>query len=216
MSERALTTTNNNERDPYLEYGSSEQNVVGRFLKFKDGDYLYQPPNEKKPTVIPVGTRLIADMPSLQRGWVRWRDKEPVDREMGLVFEAYQPPRRDDLGDNDKQLWETNNDGSLRDPWQKTDQLVLRSVDDPTDDDAAFTFATSSWGGRRAVRDLCKVYGKERRARPGQLPVVQLDVDSFMHEDYGRIKRPKFVVTGWTDGSPEATNNNGGADDVPF
>jgi hypothetical protein len=129
---------------------------------------------------------------------------------MSLVSERVPMPDRDDLGDNDKQLWETNNDGSPRDPWQETYKLTLRSVEDPSDDDAAYTFTTSSKGGRRAMKKLSRIYGKEGiRMRPGQLPIVELDYSSYQHSDFGRMKSPEFKVVGWVKLTESAGNGAG-------
>jgi hypothetical protein len=203
------------ERNPWERYGASGRNVVGRYLKFKEGDFLAG----ESQAPVKLGTRLIADVANLEIGYVRWVDQKPDKQEMGLLSEGFIMPDRDDLGDNDTDLWARDErTGEPRDPWAQTNQLVLRPVDQPTDDDEAYTFTTSSKSGLRAIRELCKIYGKEVRARPGQLPIVELACGSYQHPDYGRMKTPKFTVVGWTDGSaPKAIANGGDTDDdLPF
>ena len=58
-------------------------------------------------------------------------------------------PDRDELGFLDEDAWEGPG-GERQDPWQNT--RLVYFVDPETAD--AFTFSTSSWGGRSAVADL--------------------------------------------------------------
>jgi hypothetical protein len=220
MSELTTTTRSTAltaERNAFEEAGASD--FVGRFLRFVKGEFLTG--DSEDPETVPLGTRFIAEAQNMERGWVRWRDKRPVDEMMHLVSERVPMPKRDDLGDNDDKLWESNKDGSPKDPWQETWKLTLRSVEDPGDDDAAFTFTTSSKGGRRAMKILAKTFGKEGlRMRPGQLPIVELSYTTYDHRVHGRMKNPEFKVVDWV--TPDADNGDGsnadngnGADNSP-
>jgi hypothetical protein len=216
MSELSTTTRSTavtTERNAFEEFGAS--GFVGRFLRFVKGDFLTG--DSEHPEEVPLGMRLIAEVPNMEKGWVRWRENRPVDEMMNLVSERVPMPTREDLGDNDKSLWESNKDGSPRDPWQETYKLTLRSVEDPDDDDKAFTFTTSSKGGRRAIKKLSGIFGKEGlRMRPGQLPIVELSYTKYDHPDFGLMKNPEFKVVGWV--APNAGAGNGAAadEDVPF
>jgi hypothetical protein len=97
-------------------------------------------------------------------------------------------------------------DGKPCDPWIHTMRLVLRP-EGSTDDAEAFTFETRTPGGRGAVCELCKVYGRARRARPGQLPIVELAVEKINEAELADayawlgelawVHAPKFKVVGW-------------------
>jgi hypothetical protein len=183
--------------DPFAEYGRATRGrrVVGRYLKFNKGDYLAG----QDSTEIPIGTRLMADMGTLEVGWIKWVDKKPADQDMGLLGDTrYKLKRRDELGDTDKDLWEVDQDGKHRDPWVLVNQIVLLDPDRPDLTDEAFTFTTSSKGGLRAIGGLCEAYSKERRMLGNVLPVVELGVETYDHEQYGRLKSPKFKIVGWT------------------
>jgi hypothetical protein len=208
----ALTT----EQNAFEQFGASGS--VGRYLRFNKGEFLCG--DAENPDVIELGTRLIAEVPNMEGGWVKWRDKTPVDERMHLISERIPMPNRTDLGDNDPELWEKNKDGSPRDPWAETYRLTLRSVEDPDDDDAAFTFTTSSKGGRRAMKKLGGIFGKEGlRMRPGQLPIVELSFTAYDHRDHGRMKNPAFKVVGWmkpdnnSNGSGNGSGNGAAADE---
>jgi hypothetical protein len=187
----AVSTAGSN---PWLEYGAAvgASDIVGDLLKFSKGDFLAGQDNRE----IAPGTRLIANMDSLEVGWIRWEDNRPADRQMGRCAEGFKPPKRNELGDNDKSLWALDDSGSPRDPWQFSNHLVLA---DPEDDGQIYTFATSSKGGLTAIGALCSTYGQAMRQHPDEWPIVELDVGSYAHSNksYGRIKFPIFEVVGW-------------------
>ena len=117
--------------------------------------------------------------------------------------------RRSDLGDHDKDHWEVDAEGAPRDPWQFTNYLILRDIDNGE----IYTFAKSSKGGLGAVGELCKAYGKAMRQWPNHRPVIEFDVGSYQHRDrsLGRIKFPILKIVLWVakdsspgDGTPAA------------
>lgn len=176
-----------NETNPFEEYGNAAtaRGIEGTLLTFHKGDYLAG--QEKKE--VPLGTEFEALIDKLMTGWVCWQDGMPVDKEnMGLVAERFVPPRRKELGDLDKTLWERDPKGQEQDPWQLTNYLPMRRIDNGE----IYTFATNSKGGLTAVGELCKLYGKEMRQRPDQDPVIGLDASSYMHRNsrIGRVDVP--------------------------
>jgi hypothetical protein len=167
------------------------QNITGTRLKFSKGDWLAGQENRQ---IVP-GTRMVGDMDSFSVGWVRWSNGKPRDPRMGRVVERFKPARRDDLGDNDCDLWETSDSGEPRDPWTFTNNLVMADLETRE----VFTFTTSSKGGRRAVEKLCQLYGREQARHPDEWPVVELQFDSYQHpnKSFGRIKEPVLKIVGW-------------------
>jgi hypothetical protein len=186
----AVSTTGSN---PWLDYGEAvgASNIVGDLLKFSKGDFLAGQDSRE----IAMGTRLIANMDTLEVGWIKWEDNRPAERRMGLFAEGFRAVKRSELGDDDRELWETYDDGSAKDPWQFSNQLIFASPDDGE----VFTFATSSRGGLGAIGELCKAYGQGMRQHPDEWPIVKLDVGSYAHrnKNFGRIKFPIFEVVGW-------------------
>jgi hypothetical protein len=122
-TEVATTETMKNAFEVYGD-AASPTKIVGDLLKFSKGDYFAGVNSEE----IPMGTELVACMDSLLIGYVKWQNNKPVEQIMGLLVEGFQPPRRKDLGDTDEAEWEENDDGSKRDPWTLTNQLVMSTV----------------------------------------------------------------------------------------
>jgi hypothetical protein len=175
---------------------------------FTKGDYVGGPNADE----IPIGTVMIADITELTVGFIRWENGQPDERVMGKLGEGFRPPRRAELGDTDEELWDRDDAGRPRDPWQRGFELPMVMRDDP---DQAFTFVTGSKGGEGAIGELCKIYGKHIRIKPKEIPVIRLDVGSYQHSNkaFGRIKYPVFEVIGWVDrgeydGSGGAPNNS--------
>jgi hypothetical protein len=185
-------------------------------LKFDKGDWLAG----KDGTEIPAGTRLVAIMPSLLVGWIKWEDNHVVDEIMGLIAEGQPLPKRAALGDTDKALWACDDKGAQRDPWQLTNKLILVAADG---DEQIYTFSTQSKGGRDAVAELCKAYGKRIRQVSDELPIIALESGSYLHSDrqIGRVKTPELEVVGWRKADHYLDLLNGdskgdGAAELPF
>jgi hypothetical protein len=184
-------TTNEDNIDFFKQYAdeTSGRRFVGPLLKFAKGDYSSD--GEK----IPLGTRYVALMASLTIGWVKWEDNYPIDHRMGLVAEGFKAPKREDLGDTDKDEWE---DG--RDPWQRTNYIVFADLENHE----LCTFTSSSRGGLGAIGELCKVYSprwQEEELRD-QMPVIELTSREYKHREFGKIRAPSLKVIEWVDGAP--------------
>lgn len=182
-------------REPnfYERYGdaATARNIVGKLLKFtKFGEYKAGIDNEN----IPIGTMLVAYMPSFAAGYVRWEGGSPAQAEMGYVGEGFVPPKRNDLGWNDAEEWDKDDRGGPRDPWQFTNSLIFIDVDKY----ALYTFNTSSKGGLGALGGLSKIYGRHIKTHPRDLPTIKLGVDSYPHriKAYGDIRYPVFAIVG--------------------
>jgi hypothetical protein len=216
----------NPQKNYFEQYGEqvSQRNIVGRLLKFSKGDYLVGENNAE----MKIGTELVANMDELMVGWIRWEDNKPAEQIMGRLVEGYQPLKREELGHEDKSLWEVDEvSNEPRDPWQFSNYMIMKTPGEDDPDDALFTFATSSRGGLGGIGELCKSYGKVMRQRPDEFPIVKLGVGSYPHKNkaFGRIKYPIFDIVGWTAKSEfneilgQAAANAEGKkadDDLPF
>lgn len=179
--------------DPYVAYGDQASGGATNILKFKKGTY-YAGPDEVE---VPIGTQLVANPPGAKIGCIRWEDGHPTEDRMVLISEGVAPPRRNELGDDDQSLWETDDRGDPRDPWQFTNSLPLK---DPKTGEE-YLFSTSSKGGIRALGKFLKAYGVEYRQKPGRLPVIELQADDYAHpnKSYGRIDVPVLPLVNWVD-----------------
>jgi hypothetical protein len=189
----AGTAVANPNTNYFQSYGDqvSQRSIVGSLLKFSKGDFLAGENEEE----VEEGTRFVANMDELMVGWIRWWDAKPSDQIMGRVSDGYQPPKRNELGDDDKSRWELDDKNEPKDPWQFSNYLILKAEEG----DELFTFTTSSRGGLNAIGELCKAYGKAMRQRPDEYPIIALGVGSYQHSNkaYGRIKFPIFDIVGW-------------------
>jgi hypothetical protein len=165
----------------------------GLLLKFTKGDWAVGRDGD----VLPIGTQLVPVMNSLMIGWQFWQNSEPSDPRMGFYVEGFMPPKRRELGDTDKTLWEIGVNGEPRDPWAYTNALPFVSPDKRK----VYTFTTSSSGGRTAVDDLCMDHSK---TPPGKYPIIALEASSYMHSkrEIARVKVPVFRIVGQVDAAP--------------
>lgn len=202
--------------DPFLAFGGlGGSREEGQYLSYKQGEWLFG--QDKK--VLPMGTKLVANMPGLRFGWRRWQDNKPVEDLRRLVIERSpnQIEPRSSLGDNDKALWDTMN-GRPVDPWQQT--MTVELIDGQGE---KYILSISSVTGLPTMMALATTYGKEGRLRPRQLPLVELGTSYFMHSDtkIGKVHTPVLKVVGWVDGETlerveDSISPGGGDDAIPF
>jgi hypothetical protein len=138
------------------------------------------------------GKKLVADIADLMKGWRSFKDRKPIHAVV-RVEDRIPAPRREDLGDTDKRLW----DSKQGDPWKFVAMLPL--FDPETHE--TFMFTTSTDGGAKAVNLLVDAFVvKQRPPRPvPALPIVELGSDSYINNKYNRICTPILDIIGWTD-----------------
>jgi len=180
----ALTTIANDGWDDAAT-DARDRVLRGTLLKFADSNWT----RGKEAEPVKRGTQLVAI--GTAAAWARWQNGKPVEyrmREPGTKM-----PEREELGDLDQAQWELGPDGKTkRDPWQNTRFVYL--VDPDTAE--AFTFSTSSWGGREAVINLGDAIARMRMAHPNAMPIVALEAAPMITR-YGRKSKPTFKIIGW-------------------
>jgi hypothetical protein len=192
-------------------------NVIrGSILKFADWRWTHG----QEGTVLREGTRLLAT--GCAHAWVKWVDGKPAQYVMRKPGE--QLCERDELGDMNKGAWELGFDDQPKDPWQETRFVWLLG-----ENAEAYTFSTSSWGGRTAVIDLADQILRMRYAKKGAIPIVELHA-AEMKTKFGKKSKPILKVVDWRypDGSelPDQTarpaitreppKNGDMNDEIPF
>jgi hypothetical protein len=100
---------------------------------------------------------------------------------------------RQTLGYTNTAEWEAGADGAPKDPWQFVNYLPLVRLDDGE----AYSFTTSSRGGLNAIGKLAGQFARLRWKHRGMVPVVAIEVGSYQHDRYGKIKFPVFRIVDW-------------------
>jgi hypothetical protein len=168
---------------------NAERVVRGTLLKFSDWRWT----KGTEGTDVEEGTTLAAL--NTVAAWVKWSAGKPVEYRMRKPGERL--PDRDELGDLDESAWDWGPDGNPKDPWQNTRFVYFV---DPTTAEA-YTFSTSSWGGRQAVNDLAEQIQRMRFGKPGASPLVELHA-APMTTKFGKKSKPFFKVVDWHGGEP--------------
>jgi hypothetical protein len=183
-------------------YGRSGGDLFGDLLKFsgKTGAWTAGAQGIE----VPIGTQLVAILPEMLAGYVKWSDGELVEQALVPVTEAYDPKAlRVSLGDTDRDKWAQGEDGQHGDPWKEAAYLPLKNLKTG----AEYTYSTSSLGGVRAVKKLVATYAWQLRAAPettaNHLPVVELGARSYKHADRkrGTIFNPMLTGIDWVPAS---------------
>jgi len=159
--------------------------IRGSLLRFADWRWLIG----KEAVEVKEGRQLVAVATNV--AWVKWRRGQKPEyrlREPGGRLQD-----RDELGDNDQTQWELSPDGKeVRDPWQIT--RFVHMIDPQTAE--AFTFSTSSWGGRDCVINLADQTKRMRSKHPDAVPLVELGA-APMSTRFGKKSKPTLKVVGW-------------------
>ena len=174
--------------DPYTAYGRA----VGTdtpFLKFVKVEFKFGVDDE----VLPLGTRLVPHMAELKAGFIKWKDGAPEDERMVRIADGKPIPQREDLGDDDRNAWETDPNGTPIDPWQVVNTLPFKDPETGQE----FVFSTGSRGGIGAIGKLATKYGRQRHKHGDKLPIIEIGSDSYRHKTYGDVPYPTFKIVAW-------------------
>jgi hypothetical protein len=183
---QTIPTTDDGWNDAAAEAG--ERMIRGQILKFADWRWMVG----KEATPVADGKRLVALATSAM--WVRWQGGKPV--QYHVRHPGQRLPEREQLGHDNEGEWEIGPTGERIDPWSNTRLVYL--VDPDTAE--AFTFSTSSIGGRSAVTELGDQIGRMRNAHFDALPIVELRAVE-MKTRFGRKSKPLLKVIGWKNAS---------------
>jgi hypothetical protein len=205
-------------RTPVQQYldGVAPAAIVGRMIKFgKDGKFI----TADDTAVVSDEADFTALCDQTLVGWLKFNGAgEPPDRVMGVLYDDFQMPARDTLGDADPSSWELGLDGRPQDPWQHHVYLVLQRADTGE----LFTYVTSSITGRRAIGNLLRHYDRMTKTNPDEYPVVRLKVGGFQHRDdrVGWVATPVLAVVGRAPrdsaAKPDTSHAGDMNDAVPF
>jgi hypothetical protein len=183
-----------------------------KILKFKKGEYFV---GEEE---ILLGSEYLAHVVGWTKCWIKFVDGEVAERKIYPVAKGARPPDREDLDDLDESKWEEGLDGKPADPWVYQYLLPLEN----RSNGELVIFVTSSFGGRRAVADLCQLYTRRtQKMGPGQ-PIIKLAKAEMPTKKFGKVPRPLFEVIGWdnnpVESSPPAETSSSGDtnDSIPF
>ena len=164
-------------------------------IKFKKGEYWS---NEEE---IPLGTQFIAHALSWTKSWVHFENRTVVERRNYRVARREKAPERDQIPNNDQSSWPYGLDGKTKsDPWVLQYLLPLEDIDTGE----VRVFVGSSFGGRRAVGEVCSAWSRRAAKEPdcGQ-PIIELQSATFPTRNYGDVDRPYFKIVGWDSGRTE-------------
>ena len=159
-------------------------------LKFEKGDWVLGQEKED----LPHGSLLAANMSGVEWGWVRWHDSKPTDRRMGLLAEGFQVESRGTLPDQDRQLWDVDEKGQPRDPWQKMIEIPVREADGQQRE-MLLSGGSKGWEG--CCRALFESYGKGLKEGRQGTPILKLSSSHYDHKKYGRVKVPVLELAEW-------------------
>ena len=187
-------------------------------LKFDHGKYVF---GTDKKEEVPIGTKLETDLFRASWGFVRWERGKPVERRVVEVGGGTKPPSREELGDDDKEVWEPGAGGAPKDPWQKTFELPVKEIGG---EEREFLLSGSSRGFEIAFGSFVKNASRQVGSHIGEVPVIELGASTFSTKLHGRVACPEFKIVDWVkpslggaedddDGDDLAEDLN---DDIPF
>lgn len=185
-----------------------------KMLKYKKGDYWCDGHE------VPLGTQVIAHCIGWVKAWIKFENRTVIERKLYRVARGERAPERDELPDKDQQYWGPGLDGRPADPWTLQYLLPMENLETGEQ----YVFIGSSFGGRRAVGELCSAYARRRaKDRDTGQPIVELQSTTMPTRNYGHVKRPIFEIVSWGSEhepveqiSKAVSAKNEMDDDIPF
>jgi hypothetical protein len=135
------------------------------------------------------GETVVVEMNYLAHGFDKWIDKKLINSRHGFVFSRFALPERHELGDNDSAVWPIDMNSKRADPWSFNFKVRASGEDGET-----YSWTASSYGAQKAVK---KLIGEFMRHGGQANPIVELGLDSYQHDTYGKVYTPKLTVVGW-------------------
>jgi hypothetical protein len=160
----------------------------------------------------------VALCPETLVGWIKFSGSDsPPERVMGLLYDGFKMPERDELGDLDETQWPAGLSNAPEDPWKH--QIALPLMNASTQELLVFTTLNDT--GRRSVGRLLQHYERMLRLNRDELPIIRLKVGGFNHRDprVGWVSTPQFAIIGRVkrgDVAKPATRADDFDDCVPF
>jgi hypothetical protein len=196
---------------------TAAQNDAGfeKILKFKKGEYFIGKEE------VALGTKYLAHVVGWTKCWIKFVDGEVAQRKLYRVALGEKPPEREDLDDFDnKEIWPEGLDGEPADPWVYQYLLPLENMSNGE----VIIFVTSSFGGKRAVAELCDAYAKRTKKTGCGQPIIKLATTVIPTTKYGKVPRPLFEAVGWDEQEatgdmeviPPPTSEDDFRDEIPF
>lgn len=216
MTQQSNELTTHSTELENIQNAAREDAGFEKILKFKKGNYVIGDED------VALGTEYIAHTIAWTKCWIKFTDGEVAERKAYRVAKGEIPPERDELDDLDQDKWPKGLDGSPADPWLFQ---YLIPFEDPASGEIVI-FAASSFGGRRAVAELCSAYVKRTKKieNCGQ-PIIKLGVTDMPTKKFGPVPRPEFEVIGWDEAAtsgtveviaPAAPKSADPDDEIPF
>jgi hypothetical protein len=191
--------------------------IVGRRMKFDNKTSRYFMPDNDE--TVAETAEFIALCDQTAAGYLKFNGKgNPPDSIMGLIYEGFEVPARDELSDRDESTWPIGLSDEPEDPWQHRQYLVLQN----TETSELFTFDAANKTSWRAVANLLRHYERMRRTNPDEYPVVRLKTGGFPHKEerVGWVSVPVFAIIGRVprDSATKPDTSLGGDldDEIPF
>jgi hypothetical protein len=172
---------------------AGEDAGFAKMIKYKKGEYF-----DSEGMEIPIGTQFTAHAVGWTKCWIKFRGGVVQDRKVYRMIDGAVVPPRENLDDRDERTWEKGINDKPADPWVL--QYLL-----PLEDESGEVqiFVTSSFGGKRAVSDLCMAWGRRAAKGDNGQPIVLIHSVKMPTKKFGDVPRPYFKVVGWDSASPE-------------
>jgi hypothetical protein len=169
--------------------------IAGDLLLFDGKTGLWTAGQDKDE--VPVGTKAVAIIDEMLKGFTRFDDGVPRTRLLPLWPVPDLRALRQSLGDLDEALWSRDAKGKSLDPWKAARRLPVILLDATC---TGLIFTTSSHGGVKAVSILSRAVQMQRRNDADALPIISLASDSYLHSTkaFGKIFDPLFDIVDWT------------------
>ncbi len=147
----------------------------------------------KEDNQLPDGAQLVALIGGAQAGYIEWEDGQAINDDW-IAIADYNAENmralREGFGQLDQDQWERDSKGRPIDPISESVRVPMLWLAERK----PLMFSSSSNGGCNAVKHLIRNTLAEIEA--DQLPIVEIEVDSYPHKKFGEVFYPVFRIVG--------------------
>jgi hypothetical protein len=165
----------------------------GRLIQFNGSTGIHRTLDDD--VEVPSGSEFVALLHETQRGFIKFNDGGPPDVRMVGISENAEAPKRETLGDHDKDAWPIGMSGDKQDPWKEQYAVPLVCNDAGGE---LFVYIARGPVQMNSVGDLLGRWRWHPKRRDGFIPLIKIENGSYESKRFGgRKPKPILKIIDW-------------------
>lgn len=162
------------------------------YMKFSKGEFLLGKDLEDI-----TGENIVINTATFKHGWMIWVKKKATKLAVSFIEPLPIKPEPVEI--------EVKGEKKLEE-YTESRAFEARFLD--PEDETVISFGASSFGARKACDVVLNaIKARANAGRDDLYPIVQLNAETYDHDDFGKIYNPVFTIVGWMDEQGNTTKD---------